>query len=133
MNFGATLKALLDARSMTVSELSRRTGINKYRLYACIQRNSNRFDPGLVADIAAALDISTEDFLRQVGISQTPQPTGNGIDAKNLSTRFMEYVSGNGGIIIDGTNASGSETEVIASAIDFAVDAVRALRGNNDE
>ena len=133
MNFGATLKALLDARNMTVSELSRRTGINKYRLYACIKRNSNRFDPGLVADIAAALDITTDDFLKQVGISQTPQPNWNGIDAKNLSTRFIEYVNDSGGIIIDGANASGSETEAIASAIDFAVDIVRSLRSENNE
>lgn len=58
MGFGTHLQNLLHDRNMTVSELSRITGISTNTLYAIIRRDSGNVNLENLRKIAAALNIS---------------------------------------------------------------------------
>ena len=48
MPFGANLKALLEAKGMSVAELAHRTGVNKNTLYSYMRRDTKKVDPAIV-------------------------------------------------------------------------------------
>lgn len=63
MNIGSRLKQILAERDMTVSQLSRTSGIPAQTLYAMINRDSNKADMDIMAKMLVALDMDFMEFL----------------------------------------------------------------------
>lgn len=61
MGFGKKLKQLLDEKSVSVADLSRKTGIPRTTLYSIISRDSTP-KPGDVLAISNALNIDISEF-----------------------------------------------------------------------
>lgn len=63
MNIGSRLKQILAERGMTVSQLSRESGVPAQTLYAMINRDSNKADMDIMAKMLMALDMDLMEFL----------------------------------------------------------------------
>lgn len=63
MNIGSRLKQILAERDMTVSQLSRESGVPAQTLYAMINRDSNKADMDIMAKMLMALDMDLMEFL----------------------------------------------------------------------
>ncbi len=63
MNIGSRLKQILSERGMTVSQLSRESGVPAQTLYAMINRDSNKADMDIMAKMLLALDMDLMEFL----------------------------------------------------------------------
>lgn len=55
MSFSDRLKALLEENSISVPELSRRSGVNKNTIYSYLRRGTKKPDPAVLQDIAEVL------------------------------------------------------------------------------
>lgn len=55
MPFGANLKALLEAKHMSVAELAHRTGVNKNTLYSYMRRDTKKVDPAIIKKLIEVL------------------------------------------------------------------------------
>lgn len=63
MGFGLRLKAILDEKNVTPTQLGKMTGINRQRIYSWIKRDTEKIDPEVFTAIAAALDIDVDVLL----------------------------------------------------------------------
>lgn len=63
MGFGLRLKAILDEKNITPTQLGQMTGINRQRIYSWIKRDTEKIDPEVFTIIAAALNIDVDVLL----------------------------------------------------------------------
>ena len=63
MGFGLRLKAILEEKNVTPTQLGNMTGINRQRIYSWIKRDTEKIDPEVFTAIAAALDIDVDVLL----------------------------------------------------------------------
>jgi transcriptional regulator with XRE-family HTH domain len=64
MSFGSHLQNILNENKITVSELSRKTGISTNTLYAMIRRNSNNINASNLLKISEALNMPLHVLLK---------------------------------------------------------------------
>ena len=57
MRVGQNIKTIAEAKRISIKELSRMVGIPYTTLYNMVNRNTDRFDLGLLEDIAHSLDV----------------------------------------------------------------------------
>ena len=63
MGFGKRLKAILDEKHISPTELGKMTGISRQSIYSWIKRDTEKIDPEIFAKLAAALEIDVNDLL----------------------------------------------------------------------
>lgn len=63
MAFGSRLKAILDERNMTPTDLEKISGIKRRRIYSWISRDTAKIDPEVYTAIASALEIDVSLLL----------------------------------------------------------------------
>ena len=127
MGFGIVLKNILKERNISVSDLARKTGINKYTLYTTIRRDSTRIDPGFIADIAVALDIPIEEMLARVGIRQTPYPERNILNIDDVVRLLNEMVREYDAVSYNGRVVAESELAIIEDLLKCGIRIVKRL------
>lgn len=63
MGFGLRLKAVLNEKNITPTQLGRMTGIDRQRIYSWIKRDTVKIDPETFTKLASALDIDVAVLL----------------------------------------------------------------------
>lgn len=84
MRVGQNIKTIAEAKRISIKELSRMVGIPYTTLYNMVNRNTDRFDLGLLEDIAHSLDVPIGALLESGELSLTEilgshySPSSNG-------------------------------------------------------
>ena len=86
MNIGSRLKQILEERGMTVSQLSRESGVPAQTLYAMINRDSNKADMDIMAKMLLALDMDLMEFL---GLEARPGKRSKTVRRKKPGTKTV--------------------------------------------
>ena len=86
MNIGSRLKQILEERGMTVSQLSRESGVPAQTLYAMINRDSNKADMDIMAKMLLALDMDLMEFL---GLEAHPGKRSKTVRRKKPGTKTV--------------------------------------------
>ena len=71
MRVGQNIKTIAEAKRISIKELSRMVGIPYTTLYNMVNRNTDRFDLGLLEDIAHSLDVPIGALLESGELSLT--------------------------------------------------------------
>ena len=71
MRIGQNIKTIAEAKKISIKELSRMVGIPYTTLYNMVNRNTDRFDLGLLEDIARSLDVPIGTLLESGELSLT--------------------------------------------------------------
>ena len=69
MRIGQNIKTIAEAKRISIKELSRMVGIPYTTLYNMVNRNTDRFDLGLLEDIARSLDVPIGTLLESGDLS----------------------------------------------------------------
>ena len=89
MRVGQNIKTIAEAKRISIKELSRMVGIPYTTLYNMVNRNTDRFDLGLLEDIAHSLDVPIGALLESGELSLTEilgshySPSSNGALSKH--------------------------------------------------
>ena len=95
MRVGQNIKTIAEAKRISIKELSRMVGIPYTTLYNMVNRNTDRFDLGLLEDIAHSLDVPIGALLESGELSLAEilgshySPSSNGALSTHRPSRFL--------------------------------------------
>ena len=87
MRVGQNIKTIAEAKRISIKELSRMVGIPYTTLYNMVNRNTDRFDLGLLEDIAHSLDVPIGALLESGELSLTEILGSHYSPSSNTPTR----------------------------------------------
>jgi transcriptional regulator with XRE-family HTH domain len=123
MGFGKRLKAIMDEKHISPTDLGRMTGVSRQSIYSWIKRDTEKIDPEIFARLAAALDIAVNDLLDPAATANSPGSNPDDIwqlreDLRNDPDRRA--------LLMLAKNGSAQDVRQVAALID-------ALRATNSE
>lgn len=123
MGFGKRLKAIMDEKHISPTDLGRMTGVSRQSIYSWIKRDTEKIDPEIFARLAAALDIDVNDLLDPAATATSPGSNPDDIwqfreDLRNDPDRRA--------LLMLAKNGSAQDVRQVAALID-------ALRATNPE
>lgn len=122
MGFGKRLKAILDEKHISPTDLGRMTGISRQSIYSWIKRDTEKIDPEIFARLAAALDIDVNSLLDP---STTNNPGSNPDEIWQLRDDLRNDPDRRA-LLMLAKNGSAQDVRQVAALID-------ALRATNPE